>query len=1081
MNPDINKLAAVPEQEFLFRRLEDGFSGWSVLGPVLFALAVVLLISLFRRDQRLRTMLWGSLAIAVFAIPYCLVFTILFRPNAIVLLVPFLAVGLVYVGMMYYRDAQSIHPVWASFLGLLRCAVYAILAFVFLLPGCQNYEKTETYSNVLVLFDVSQSMTSRDDQLRPGEDASLLPTRQDKILKLFNTAYNLDRQQRTFLEHVLQKSPVVLYRFGGVADKEPVFFSPTDKKLLDKEEFVTWLKGDFEKWLKPDVKDLPVAKDDDPAKDKKDAARREKAALFEKLLTSTDIAGPALEIVQREAGANNIQAVILFSDGQRNRGGDEAVRELLQRASNPKRPMQIITVGVGEYRQPVGIRLNPLQAPSGVRPDDGPFKVRVPVFGDGLQGQEFNVTLEVRRTKDRDGKDLKEAKKYVVDKQPGKFKGAGEHPSDEVEFTVDLAKLTGIDPKDDPKALLQGTWEFVARVPRDPREATSKAEHVSDPPTNVLVLDKKLRVLLFASGPSRDYQFARNQFYREVLAKRMELSIYLQAAGHEDVDQDVEGHRLLTRFPDKLGKVDPEDKYTNLKEYDVILAFDADWMKLDFKQLDLLKDWVGEHAGALIFVGGPIHTDRLARGGAPDIQKKLEPLFALLPVTLNDSVLQGLESKKGADHSRPWPLKFSGNARSYDFLKLDEESPEPLAGWNRFFYDTKTPEPGKLFSPRRGFFSYHPVEKVKPAAEVLATFGDPDAPKIMEGKYEMPYFVTARYNKGKTFYIGSGELWRLRPYKETYYERFLTKLVRFVSAGGQSKRIGKFYMGPEYTTGNIQIEAEVLDKDELPLRAELKPEVKILRPGNFDKSKDRVTPASVLLGAKKAEGRPLRGVFAGSFPAETEGSYTVKIEIPGAEPFEHTFKVTSPNLEMGNLRPNFEHLYQLATDAAPVLDRLDAATRDEVLRALERPAGAEIKDGNRSASARLFFKLKSAHVIPRLLAKVPPEVNSTKGKFEDLWDKGTESGWKLEFHYVMMIAVGAIGLLAAGILFFLGRWILATSILAACLLVVLGFFVTDLIFRPDWILMPLEMSTVLGLVVGLLSAEWLTRKLLKLA
>src|SRR5262249_38883881 len=157
------------------------------------------------------------------------------------------------------------------------------------------------------------------------------------------------------------------------------------------------------------------------------------------------------------------------------------------------------------------------------------------------------------------------------------------------------------------------------------KEATGKAEHVNDPPTPVLVLDKRLRVLLFSSGPSRDYQFARNQFYREVLDKRMDLSIYLQAAGHEDVDQDVEGQRLLTRFPDKLGKVDAEDKYLNLKEYDVVVAYDADWLALDRNQLQLLKEWVGDHGGALIFVGGPIHTDKLARGGGADVQKKLEP------------------------------------------------------------------------------------------------------------------------------------------------------------------------------------------------------------------------------------------------------------------------------------------------------------------------------------------------------------------------------------------------------------------------------------------------------------------------
>src|SRR5207248_473332 len=148
--------------------------------PVLFALGIVLLIALFRRERRGQTLLWGSLIVAAFALPYCLVFTQVFKPNAIVLLVPFLVVGLFYVGMMYYRDATSIHPGWASFLGLCRCLVYGILAAVFLLPGCQSYDRTETHSRVLVLVDVSGSMTNRDDQPGPGQDITALPTRQDK-------------------------------------------------------------------------------------------------------------------------------------------------------------------------------------------------------------------------------------------------------------------------------------------------------------------------------------------------------------------------------------------------------------------------------------------------------------------------------------------------------------------------------------------------------------------------------------------------------------------------------------------------------------------------------------------------------------------------------------------------------------------------------------------------------------------------------------------------------------------------------------------------------------------------------------
>src|SRR6185436_15867650 len=91
-------------------------------------------------------------------------------------------------------------------------------------------------------------------------------------------------------------------------------------------------------------------------------------------------------------------------------------------------------------------------------------------------------------------------------------------------------------------------------------------------------------------------------------------------------------------------------------------------------------------------VGVGINTDRLARPGGADISKKLEPLNTILPVKLSDSVLEGLEGKKKRDRTQPFALHFSGNSRSYDFLKLDEDKPEvPLSGWDDFFWKGKPP------------------------------------------------------------------------------------------------------------------------------------------------------------------------------------------------------------------------------------------------------------------------------------------------------------------------------------------------------------------------------------------------------
>src|SRR5437588_488998 len=60
----------------------------------------------------------------------------------LVLLVLLLLAGFFYIGWMYLRDSRGVGPWWAILLGLLRAAVYTVLAVVFLLPSEQTWEET---------------------------------------------------------------------------------------------------------------------------------------------------------------------------------------------------------------------------------------------------------------------------------------------------------------------------------------------------------------------------------------------------------------------------------------------------------------------------------------------------------------------------------------------------------------------------------------------------------------------------------------------------------------------------------------------------------------------------------------------------------------------------------------------------------------------------------------------------------------------------------------------------------------------------------------------------------------------------
>ena len=113
---------------------------------------------------------------------------------------------------------------------------------------------------------------------------------------------------------------------------------------------------------------------------------------------------------------------------------------------------------------------------------------------------------------------------------------------------------------------------------------------------------------------------------------------------------------------------------------------------------------------------------------------------------------------------------------------------------------------------------------------------------------------------------------------------------------------------------------------------------------------------------------------------------------------------------------------------------------------------------------------------------VPPHKESTKGSLVDLWDQGFKTGLEpVSSYYLAMLIPGAVGLLGAFILLFLRQYWGAAGFLALALLIIgcvaaVGFF-GDF----DWVELPIDISFVLATVVVLLSIEWLTRKLLKLA
>jgi RNA polymerase sigma factor (sigma-70 family) len=272
------------------------------------------------------------------------------------------------------------------------------------------------------------------------------------------------------------------------------------------------------------------------------------------------------------------------------------------------------------------------------------------------------------------------------------------------------------------------------------------------------------RVLLAASGATRDFQFLRSLLARGEEKKQTKLAVYLQ------MDRAKVPPGTLKRFPDLLRPVNyrgtkEEEKPYNLNEYDLIVAFDVDWSRLSPETLELLKSWV-DKGGGLILVAGPSHTAALGKADAEE--RGLRPILRLCPVTPSDS-----PQKKVPDEPRR--LRFAKEAPDLPFLKLDPEGKGPRAGWEAFYTGDEA-KAGKGGKPERGFYGYQPG-KARKGTQVLLNWHDAG------DKQEVPWLAVRSSGKGRVVWLGSGEVWRLRAYREAYHERFWLELARYAGAG----------------------------------------------------------------------------------------------------------------------------------------------------------------------------------------------------------------------------------------------------------------------------------------------------------
>ncbi|QDU75214.1 hypothetical protein Pan97_22380 [Bremerella volcania] len=523
----------------------------------------------------------------------------------------------------------------------------------------------------------------------------------------------------------------------------------------------------------------------------------------------TRIGDAVIQLVNQERGGP-FAGVLMVTDGANNEGTPPIEAARMAREIGAR----IVTVGLGSDQQPQSVRIVDLEAPAKAYPGDQ-FQLRGYIQGFGMPNK--SVTLQVASG--------------VMDEN-GEFK---EEAIDMVSEPIQLGKDGEVIPVDfqiTPENI--GTRAYQLRIVSVSETDIDRSDNQKV--VKVQIVQQRNRVLLLAGGPTREYRFLRNQLYRD---KDVELHVLLQT-GEQGISQ--ESDQLLFEFPS-----DPTELFEN---YDCIIAFDPDWSKLSLDQIQLLERWVGEKAGGLIVVAGPIYTPEwasLRRGNdAIDIIKDLHPVTFFSRGT---SIGLG---RFGSETARKVILTPEG--QKAEALRVDSSVDVSSRIWQQF----------------PGVYGYFTVSGVKPGASVWA---EVDAQGGLGDNKSPVYMASHFYGAGRVIFLGSGEMWRIRSMDVGYFEAFYTKLIRYASQGRLAR---------DSSRGLLLVSAERVSLGEtVDVRA-------FLTDSQHNPLSDPQIEASLVLPDGTEQPLLLRqlpefeqGQYAGQFTPLQDGEYRIEVMLPG--------------------------------------------------------------------------------------------------------------------------------------------------------------------------------------------------------
>ncbi len=565
--------------------------------------------------------------------------------------------------------------------------------------------------------------------------------------------------------------------------------------------------------------------------------------------TATRLGDALLDLVQNRR-TRGTAAILLVTDGGQNQG--VSVDRGVTAATDASVPLYVI--GVGSRRPLQNARVSQIEAPQKVYPGD-PFQVRAILQSFGMNGQSARVQLLASEV----GAEHDSPEAELVDETTVPLGEDGAPMT--VEFTVSPGS--------------EGSHQYSIRIEPPPGDFDS-GDNLRR--ATVQVVTGRTRVLLIAGGPTRDYQFLRNQLFRDA---DIQLDVWLQMAV---AGADQESDSMLYGFP---------ESDSELNEYDCIVAFDPDWRLLSPPQTASLESWVSRQAGGLIVVAGPVFTPEWTR--RPRGDESIDRIRRLYPVSFYS---QGSATLKLGRFGgiRPFPLEFSREGMAAEFLRLAATPEESTLAWQAF----------------NGVFGYYAVNEPRAGTDVLAWFSDPET--ATDGRQPI-WLASHFYGSGRVVFQASGEIWRLRDVNVNFFQTYYLNLIRWASQGRllRDSTQGVLLLDRNrcWVGDQVAVRALLNDAAGNPLVA-TQVQATVMQP-------DGIARPLVLQNNRDAS-RP--GTFSGQFLASCEGLYEIRLPIPGATEWgdlRGEVQATIPDLEKLNPQRNDELLSTMAARTGGVL------------------------------------------------------------------------------------------------------------------------------------------------------------------